>query len=153
MYIQYNSFPESAKLVCENSQSGFQDFGYTPTTLRYDIPEQGVQIGFVQTPLCKAIWVSGAEAEYQNRYAVQSNYGSYTNTVSNKKATATDIQFDAQRKYTAAMQAQARAIRAQASAIRDASSSQQSFGFGTPFSTPKITYCNQYGSMTNCRTY
>ncbi|WGE88781.1 hypothetical protein [Actinobacillus arthritidis] len=99
LHIQYNSFPESAKLVCENGQGGFQDFGYTPTTLRYDIPEQGVQIGFVQTPLCKAIWVSGAEAEYQNRYAVQSNYGSYTNSVSNKKATTTDIQFDVQRKH------------------------------------------------------
>lgn len=66
--ITYQSFPESAILVC-----GGITKGYTPLTLRYEYDKDTIKEG---DPMmigdCKAVWMSGAEYQYPYRVRYQS---------------------------------------------------------------------------------
>jgi hypothetical protein len=54
--VKYDSTPRGATLIC-----GGQNKGYTPQTLRYNPPENGVLL----TEPCSANWVSGVNNNYQ----------------------------------------------------------------------------------------
>ena len=144
LYVQYNSFPESARLLCVNANGVFQDQGYTPTTLQYRITDIELQNGYVQTSPCKAVWVGGANEDYPVKFTVTPNGASYTTHVSSKSVKKIDIQFDGQRK-------QAAAIERQAAAISSASESKNTWRVQNPYSyVPRTTYCNTYGTLTTC---
>lgn len=144
LYVQYNSFLESARLLCVNANGVFQDHGYTPSTLQYRITNIDLQNGYVQTSPCKAVWVGGANEYYPAKFTVTPNGASYTTHVSSKSVKNIDIQFDGQRK-------QAAAIERQAAAISSASESKNTWRVQNPYSyVPRTTYCNTYGTLTTC---
>lgn len=130
--IEYHSSPQGARLIC-----GEQFIGYTPRILNYNISEQDIQRGFVQTVPCQAVWMGGTVEHYRNQFPVNSNAHSYAVTAVSRNVTNEDIQFEGQRRAVALAQEQ------QNNQII------QSIGKNLP----KRTYCNQYGSQVICNTY
>lgn len=90
--VAYDSSPQSARLIC-----GGQFKGYTPYTLHYNISEQNIRQGVVQTVPCQAVWMSGATEQYRNQFPVNSDSHLYTVTAMSRNVTAADVQFDASR--------------------------------------------------------
>lgn len=95
--VIYKSFPESATLVCNGISKG-----YTPVTIRYDYDKDSMQEGdALQIENCRAVWISGAEAQYPTQIHYQDQLKSQSLSVErpqNRSGLQEDIAFDFQKK-------------------------------------------------------
>ena len=129
--VTYDSSPQSAMLICGNSQQG-----YTPKTLYYQLTDENKRSRILRTTPCKAIWVSGKQVEYSNVIDLNKLPRGAHTTVTNPNITSQDIQFDQQRRQAEATNA----------AIQQVNSSNTVY-------QPRNASCYQIGALTNCYTY
>ncbi|WP_439327758.1 hypothetical protein [Lonepinella sp. BR2357] len=132
--VLYDSFPQSAKLICNG-----QDQGYTPRYLSYSTKDKVHSDGYLKTWSCYALWTSGARAKYQN-YFSNVYIRQYPDGVEltaqrpqNYPNFAVDMQTDNMRK--------------------NAPDHTPTPNFWPTYQAPRTTYCNRYGTQVLCNTY
>ena len=90
--ITYDTFPQSAILVCDGIQKG-----NTPKKLTYTVHRNATQLN---TKPCKAVWTSGEEAEYPTQIDITNVYKNHISvTHANKNNLPSDIMYDQDRKF------------------------------------------------------
>lgn len=129
--IQYDSAPQSAMVMC-----GYEQKGYTPLNLYY--PKESTKKGYINTVPCKAVWVSGVEAQYQTIVDTVQFPKGIRLFVKNQNVSGEDIRFDYQLKQSKAAASQ--------EAFENLNNTIQN-------NRSKTTYCNQIGFQTICNTY
>lgn len=93
--ITYESFPQSAMVVCNGIQKG-----YTPLTVFYNDDNRSEVIN---APNCKAVWMSGAEAKFGAVTPLRRNGSKEVLQITAERpkkvaGEQTDFQFDYQKK-------------------------------------------------------
>lgn len=146
--VSYHSDPPGAVLYQEN-----QRFGYTPTTLRYQITEEDRQRGYAILRGTSVRWASGASANVSSLRAdlgIGYNQQFTFNRPENYPGREADIRFSLELERLAIMQRQARAQEDQAfwqlyNSIYQQQQRQQ----------PRILNCNStaFGNTVNTTCY
>lgn len=129
--VTYDSFPQSAVVVCNNQQKG-----YTPVTLYY--PEESAKTGRLITQPCYAYWASGHQAIFNDQFDTNQFPDGVRTYVKTPSPDNRDILFDNQRKQIQYQNLQMYNLQNTPAIV--------------PYQ-PHTTYCNKIGFQTMCNTY
>lgn len=141
--INYNTNPIGANIVCGGAGKGL-----SPLTLYYD--KDGIDDnGFLHTVPCKAIFVSGYEADFSSKWDTNEFPDGVQQTITRPKGKGykQDIAFGMEHQRTLIMQQQAAAAAASAWAAQQQMQNQQ---YQYQNQQRRTTICNKFGNITMC---
>lgn len=144
--INYNTNPIGANIVC-----GGVGKGLSPLTLYYD--KDGIDDdGFLHTVPCKAIFVSGYEANFDSKWDTNEFPDGVQTTITRPKGKGyrQDMAFGAEHQRTLIMQQQAAAAAAAAWAAQQQVRNQQQQYQNQQIQQQQTRICNTFGNTTMC---